>query len=138
MDYEYLKICPRCGRTNFKIMQCNVCGCDMILTKYICDEYRDLIRNKSVEENRKFLRKLYNEYCYNSPAFSETEFQRREAEYDDMGYQFEEYQRKSDNTPKCPRCGSTNIQMVSRKWSLLTGFMTNKVDRVCVNCKHKF
>lgn len=39
---------------------------------------------------------------------------------------------------KCPKCGSTQIQMVPRKWSLLTGFLTNKVDRVCMNCKHKF
>lgn len=50
---------------------------------------------------------------------------------------------KSSNTSKknevhCPKCGSTQIQMVQRKWSLLTGLMTNKVDRVCVNCKHKF
>lgn len=42
------------------------------------------------------------------------------------------------NTVKCPKCGSTNIQIVPRKWSLLTGFLTNKTDRVCVNCKHKF
>ncbi len=42
------------------------------------------------------------------------------------------------NTPKCPKCGSTNIQLVKRKWSPLMGFMTNKVDRVCVNCKNKF
>ena len=39
---------------------------------------------------------------------------------------------------KCPICGSTNIQLVSRKWSLLTGILTNKVDRVCMNCKDKF
>lgn len=39
---------------------------------------------------------------------------------------------------KCPRCGSTNIQIVPRKWSVLTGFMTNKTDRVCVNCNKKF
>lgn len=39
---------------------------------------------------------------------------------------------------RCPKCGSTQIQMVPRKWSLMTGFLTNKVDRVCVNCKHKF
>lgn len=45
---------------------------------------------------------------------------------------------KESNIPHCPKCGSTNIQMVPRKWSLLTGFMTNKTDRVCVNCKHKF
>jgi len=39
---------------------------------------------------------------------------------------------------RCPKCGSTQIQMIPRKWSPLTGFLTNKVDRVCVNCKHKF
>ena len=43
-----------------------------------------------------------------------------------------------ENQVKCPKCGSTQIQMIPRKWSLLTGFLTNKVDRVCVNCKHKF
>lgn len=42
------------------------------------------------------------------------------------------------NQVKCPKCGSTQIQMVPRKWSLLTGFLTNKVDRVCMNCKCKF
>lgn len=44
----------------------------------------------------------------------------------------------SSNQVKCPKCSSTNIQMVNRKWSFLRGFATNKVDRVCVNCKHKF
>lgn len=39
---------------------------------------------------------------------------------------------------RCPKCGSTQIQMVNRKYSLLTGFATNKVDRVCVNCKYKW
>lgn len=40
--------------------------------------------------------------------------------------------------PKCPKCGSTSIQIVPRKWSLLTGFATNKADRVCVNCKYRW
>lgn len=47
-------------------------------------------------------------------------------------------EKKNDNKPRCPKCGSTNIQIVPRKWSLLTGFLTNKTDRVCVNCKNKF
>ena len=38
----------------------------------------------------------------------------------------------------CPKCGSTNIQIVPRKWSLLTGIFTNATDRVCVNCKCKW
>ena len=34
------------------------------------------------------------------------------------------------NEIRCPRCG--------RKWSWLTGIATNKVDRVCMNCKTRF
>lgn len=39
---------------------------------------------------------------------------------------------------RCPRCRSTSVQLVPRKFSILTGYRTNKVDRVCVNCKHRF
>lgn len=38
----------------------------------------------------------------------------------------------------CPECGSTQIQVVPRKWSLFAGFATKKVDRVCVNCKYRW
>ena len=47
----------------------------------------------------------------------------------------------NDNSPdiiRCPRCRSTQIQMVPRKFSLLTGFATNRVDRMCVRCKKRF
>lgn len=47
-------------------------------------------------------------------------------------------QEQDDCAIKCPHCGSTNIQLVSKKWSLLTGFFTNKVNRFCVACKTKF
>lgn len=42
------------------------------------------------------------------------------------------------NAVRCPKCGSTQIQIVNRRYSLLTGFLTNKVDRVCINCKYKW
>ena len=38
----------------------------------------------------------------------------------------------------CPYCFSSEIQLVPKKFSLLTGFATNKYDRVCVRCKRKF
>ncbi len=47
-------------------------------------------------------------------------------------------QTEEDNKVHCPKCNSTNIQIVPRKWSLLTGILTNKTDRVCVNCKYKW
>ena len=39
---------------------------------------------------------------------------------------------------RCPRCGCTSVQLIPRKWSILTGYHTNAVNRVCVNCKHKW
>lgn len=44
----------------------------------------------------------------------------------------------SPDIVRCPRCRSTQVQMVSRKFSLLTGFATNRLDRVCVRCKKRF
>ncbi len=43
-------------------------------------------------------------------------------------------------TPKvrCPYCFSSEIQIVPKKFSLLTGFATNGYNRVCVRCKRKF
>lgn len=84
-------------------------------------------------------------------------YKRKNSEYKFAQQNFREYQKyiirkqeqktKTGNTyssytsssqVRCPKCGSTNIQMVNRKWSPLTGFMINKVDRVCVNCKNRF
>ncbi|MEG1271457.1 MAG: hypothetical protein RSD54_09080, partial [Ruthenibacterium sp.] len=39
---------------------------------------------------------------------------------------------------KCPYCGSTNVQLVPKKWSLFAGIATNKIDRICANCMRKF
>lgn len=39
---------------------------------------------------------------------------------------------------RCPRCFSQQFQLMPRKFSLLTGFATNKFDRVCVMCKKRF
>lgn len=38
----------------------------------------------------------------------------------------------------CPICGSSQIQLVGRKWSIFSGMATNKIDRVCMYCKTKF
>ena len=43
-----------------------------------------------------------------------------------------------NKTVKCPRCGSTQIQAVPRKWTIWTSILTNRVDRFCLNCKKKF
>lgn len=45
-----------------------------------------------------------------------------------------------NQTPKvqCPYCFSTQIQMVPKKFSIWTGFLTNGYNRVCLRCQRKF
>lgn len=38
----------------------------------------------------------------------------------------------------CPFCGSSQIQLVNKKWDGNMGLLTNKVQRVCVRCMKKF
>lgn len=47
---------------------------------------------------------------------------------------------ESKSVPKvqCPYCFSTEISMVPKKFSLLTGFATNGYNRVCIRCQRKF
>lgn len=45
---------------------------------------------------------------------------------------------KQSNAPvTCPKCGCTEVVPLRRKFSLLTGFATNKVDIVCSKCGTK-
>lgn len=47
---------------------------------------------------------------------------------------------KTSPTPsiRCPRCFSDSFQFVPRKFSILTGFATNKVDKMCNKCGKRF
>lgn len=84
---------------------------------------------------------FYKKYVYNSPLFDKAKFDMRaEWEYENAVEMEETYRKRQEekNKPRCPKCGCTEFQMVPRKWSPLTGFLTNKVDRVCVKCKTRF
>ena len=40
---------------------------------------------------------------------------------------------------RCPKCGSTQIQLSKRGWSLATGLIgSSRNERVCMNCLYKF
>ncbi len=48
------------------------------------------------------------------------------------------YEQIPEPETRCPYCRSKDIQLVPKKFSLLTGFATNRYDRMCVHCKRKF
>lgn len=146
-DDRPIRICPKCGSIVIarKGEECDTC--DLEWDKLILTNYTYKIRLEMDKEQKReweeMLRKRYV-LCPDNPYYDKKAWDRRE----DIEFQI---QLQKDNWEKkrnaevaqsqshqliCPKCGSTNFTPVPRKWSLLTGFMTNKVDMVCNQCGH--
>ena len=46
-------------------------------------------------------------------------------------------EERKQNTHHCPKCNGTNFTPVRKKYGLLMGFATNKVELVCNNCGYR-
>ena len=46
--------------------------------------------------------------------------------------------KNSEPEIRCPYCRSKEIQLVPKRFTLLTGIATNRFDRMCVHCKKRF
>ena len=45
----------------------------------------------------------------------------------------------SEDRIMCPKCNSTQIELMKRGWKITTGFIgSSRNERVCMRCKHKF
>lgn len=91
-------------------------------------------------------------YYYDSGTLTSTLYNHRTPLYTFEAVDMEDAERQlkevcpnsplfvNSSTPKimCPRCFSTSFQFVPRRYSLLTGFATNKLDRMCNNCGKRF
>ena len=93
---------------------------------YISDEPLD---------NKEF---YHLEYKFKAPKDLEKAKEILRKEYDPTAFATPSASTKPDPIVRCPRCGCTSVQIVPKKWSILTGYRTNSVNRVCVNCKHRF
>lgn len=46
--------------------------------------------------------------------------------------------KNSEPEIRCPYCRSKEIQLVPKRFTLLTGIATNRFDRMCIRCKKRF
>lgn len=139
--YQRHKIsyCPICGYVDLTVKESNCRHCNMLLE--ITDEYfdeicsnLDVVNKSDVEE---YVRQLY---VYSDDRFDESVMLNRENE-EKVSNQIDYYENliiNDEDDCNCPNCGSSNIQIVPRKWSILTGIFTNATDRVCVKCGYKW
>lgn len=111
----------------------------------ILEEFYNELREKYVFHSTQFDKNEYNKFTRirdASHGYAPEEDKQLYIEYSNKQEQarlkFVHGYREAVQAVRCPECGSTQIQMVNRKWTPLMGVFTNKDDRVCMKCKNKF
>lgn len=69
------------------------------------------------------------------------EFQLKISQFRTQALQQEQIEQAAEksNTPKCPKCGCTDIGVANRGYSIVWGFIgSGKSMNVCKNCGHKW
>lgn len=133
--------CPICGYVDLTEKETVCLHCNSVLetTNEYFDEICSRLESVNKEDVEEYVRQLY---VYSDEKYNEEAMLNRE-ENEGISEQINYYEdliinKGDEDGCKCPKCGSSNIQIVPRKWSLFAGIFTNATDRVCVNCKHKF
>lgn len=143
--------CKKCGRIvqeeyNNSEQKCDYCNNNL---EYIPQQF--LIGKRGVAINDDLKDQFINDYIKSSPEFDQYLFEHRE---EDMFNKMMSDRAKlahgasileeQSRAPKCPTCGSTNIQKISgtKRWlsTGLFGIASSDVGKtmVCKNCGYKW
>lgn len=132
----FMNYCPCCGRVSMGSKNCSVCNTTLIPTDMEMDVFFDI----SQEERNKWKNELFETKIKPNPLYNAQKMQARI-----IAEQNEEMGQNTQNIPKCPICGSTNIHKISganKVASALTFgvFAVGHVSKTykCDNCKSKF
>lgn len=135
--------CKRCGRLVQRVFTemdkpCDYCNYQLQLVPHEFLDQTELVINDDLKEQ------FINEYIKSSPEFDQYRFDHRDQDMFEQRMAYKAAISKQSNTPKCPTCGSTNIQKISgtKRWlsTGLFGLASSDIGKsmVCRNCGFKF
>lgn len=136
-------VCEKCG-TEFKFEVaknfdcCPVCGVSFSESGEETETPKEKIKFYYYREGGGVLTSILSSHFTPLYTFDAVDLQDAERQLKKV---MPSYSLLDENPPakiQCPRCRSTEIQLVPRKYSLLTGFATNQYDRVCLRCQKQF
>lgn len=139
MDSEMF-YCPCCGKIIDNVLEndpvfCIFCNTQMINLNISSTTYWEKVKNHTVDEYNKYIRETL---VKTNHLYDEEKFKSRE--YDEKHMQCD-----TPNLPKCPACGSTNIQKISTASKVGAGivfgvFSLGHISKTfkCKNCGYKF
>ncbi|MDR1629240.1 MAG: hypothetical protein LBS36_03375 [Oscillospiraceae bacterium] len=144
-------ICPKCGEISSIDGKydpiCDygtACGTPMIKTQFTYAQYYHLTQ----EQREKWNKHMREKYVINSPEFDEELYNTTMENDFERQMEFEadvqEDKNTGDNIPKCPTCGSPNIQKITgveRGASVFAwGLFSKKINKSfkCGNCGYSW
>lgn len=136
--------CKKCGRIvqeqyNKQTQKCDYCNNEL---NYVPKQF--LIGKRGVIFNDDLKEQFINEYIKSSPEFDQYRFDHRDQDMFEQRMAYRAAISKQSNTPKCPTCGSTNIQKISgtKRWlsAGLFGLASSDIGKsmVCRSCGCKW
>lgn len=144
-DLDKAMICPKCAHIyrsiGAAILKCRYCNTDLVQTDIEKGDWMHYVHNISddeIESKKIELAKQYGANQFNEEAYKERLKKRDE----ELAVFINSSPVKSvqQNIPKCPTCGSTNIQKIGtaeRVTSVLgLGLFSKKINKTykCKNC----
>lgn len=148
-----LQFCEKCKlhyfpdiENNFIPNECKLCGGDLIDTGVSYEEYRDMPKAKRCSKCKRKYPKLFIKCpkCNTQLTKLSTENKKMDRQIDEIGRQTRVFYEKQNNIPKCPTCGSINVDKISTTKKAL-GFATVGVfssnfgkTMECKNCGYKW
>ncbi len=141
---ERILYCPRCGDVMIvfdnDIYYCLTCKKQkMIDTKHNDDYFREKYYKqvgKTIDNIIKFnlTEMVRQEFVYNNPVYNEKDVKKRIELNERCAKKRQQKSRDSKFLPKCPTCGSTNVEKISGI------FAAGSISKTfhCKNCNYKW
>ena len=140
-DNIYYGYCPKCGNVTFietNNEKCNCCNTNLLPTPYTMNEY---LFGNSIDVN--IDKKIFDEYIKGNSQFDE-ELYRSRINKEKLLQQATFDKQRESNTPKCPTCGSTNVEKISTTKKAIgfvaVGVFSSNFGKTmhCKNCGYKW
>ena len=140
-DNIYYGYCPKCGNVTFietKNEKCNCCNTNLLPTPYTMNEY---LFGNSIDVN--IDKKIFDEYIKGNSQFDE-ELYRSRINKEKLLQQATFDKQRESNKPKCPTCGSTNVEKISTTKKAIgfvaVGVFSSNFGKTmhCKNCGYKW
>ena len=138
----YCDICGAKIENGDKVTECPECLCSFenVDKSSPIKEYKSKVPHggiiKKISTDESFMNAMINLY-ETDPIEYQLKIQQFKAQLQQQKKQAEEKNINSSNQRKCRYCGSASFTPMRKKWSLLSGFMTNKVELICNKCGAK-